>query len=435
MAVKLSTEDYRRGLLHWDIPDAVLCVTSAASPDDRDEWSEAIAYISGAVAPVPRRQVTRIRVVPRGGPGSTRPPYQIRWESLDLSDAHITTRVWEDLAAPPRVLPFVPNFGTFHRLVVATPLLAWPEEAILRAGDIVVRLVDGPIVGEQIGGVESVAISATHVQTETEQMGTVRVVGRFVEFTAPGSTPEHAEHAAFALLGYLAVCLGDHAVGEVVFSESYEAGADGVQMSVPVPTVGLAPWPVEAESVGALDQGFPAVAAAVAEEHALAIALRWYEQGVRVRAPLDKLLAFYVGVEAIVTEYGARNGPLPVTEQRREQHGPLLEDLAARVPPDTLNSIKSRLIEPSIMDRFRFYVERRRLDEGLVGTFRKLRDLRNDVFHGAAVVVDIDHAADARRLLGTLVRTELGVPADLPWERSSRILEARVNYTSWHRRG
>jgi hypothetical protein len=51
---------------------------------------------------------------------------------------------------------------------------------------------------------------------------TAIVNGRLIDTVAPGTNPETAEQRAYAILGLLALCLGENVVGPVVSSEPYE---------------------------------------------------------------------------------------------------------------------------------------------------------------------------------------------------------------------
>ncbi len=56
----------------------------------------------------------------------------------------------------------------------------------------------------------------------TPPMGEAEANGRFVEIIAHGNSADEAESRAHATLGLVGLCLGDQAIGEIVFSEPYE---------------------------------------------------------------------------------------------------------------------------------------------------------------------------------------------------------------------
>lgn len=416
----LTLDELWRGFLCWSDANHVVVISSPAANAPPGSTTDYVVETSGSVAPVRPSEEQWIRLVPSGLVTSP-PASSVRWVALDDEGKAIVTRIWQDLTAPPIRLPFVPNLGFFHRLVVATPLLAISDSFALQADDLIVRYINGATIGERAPGVEHVEIASDGVSFETGRIGTVQVEGQFLEITAPGPTPAAAELAAFATLGFLAICLGDHAVGPIVFSTSFDASPERVQCTLRLGLPGLTPWPVEEVSIPAAEQHVADVRQVLANRPPIAIALRWYEQGIRSARPLDQLLGFFVGIEALIIGFCAEHGELPVTRERRERHKEFLEEVAGKVTAADLNSIRSRLLEPSLLDLFRFFAQQHGLDPAAESVFKRVRRARNDVFHGATVEVDSSLAEDARRLLMTLLRIELGIPGSLPWDESSRV--------------
>jgi len=424
--MKLTTTEYRQGIVHWDIPDAILCVTSAQSQQDREQWSEGIVVNSGSIAPVPARPVRRVAVVPKSKVAPL-PPFQIRWEFLDGDD--VSTAIWKDsLLRPCIVLKRVPNFGTFHRLVVSTPLLVWAEDQVFRSGDAIIRMGRDSALGESFGTENQIAIESGKLAYTTDWMGTNRHSGPFIEITAPGSSPEIAETNAYAFLGFLGVCLGDHAIGEIVFSEAYQAIEEEQATRIGIPTFGRAPWPKTDDELDAVTNGFEGASNAIQTVNPLAIALRWYEKGVRSDTALDKLIAFFIGIEAIISRHAAAHAPLPVTVERQERHRTLLAEIEKTASPDDYNRIKERLLQPTLMDYFNFYASSKDLPNELRTHFREIRDKRNDVLHGSTLLDDHQLSEHAAHILITLLRRELRLPENLQWDNATSVPSMSMVY-------
>ncbi len=413
--MKLTTEEYRRGLLSWDIDsNAALRTSTAESLDEPPVWSEFLTDASGSKVQSPPYRYAAISITPED-PTALARPHSIRWERL-LDDAIVTT-IWG--GRHPVKLLHVPDYGVFHRLVVATPTLAWPEDIVIRHGKVIVRLVEGLVMGERVTPMDQVETEGNKIILSGGSGGAAVATGRFIEIVAPGDSPELAEQHAESLLGVIAVCLGENAVGETIFSEPHAASAEQQSGMHRIPVTARIPVMADGSQVDTIDQVLPATVATDAMARSRRLALRSYGRAMRAGTSLDAFLALFVGIEAIANTYASEHGPTPERAAREKRLAVLLQGLPQPVDPDTKRWLRDGLLRPPLEDNFRYFVKQHDLDEALVDKFRELRRVRNDVVHGRVATLQKHQAYQAQTMLGQLLGAELGVaaatyPDDLP---------------------
>jgi hypothetical protein len=120
------------------------------------------------------------------------------------------------------------------------------------------------------------------------------------------------------------------------------------------------------------------------------LALRWYEKGIRADAPVDKLLSFFVAIEALVTAFADQNGPVPQEQERRSR----LDEVRARLMNLGAHGKGlwkaaralglARMVETTLAERFDFYVDKRGLNPDLKKR-RRARALRSASREGLPV--------------------------------------------------
>jgi hypothetical protein len=222
--------------------------------------------------------------------------------------------------------------------------------------------------------------------------------------------------------------MGDHVVGDVVFSESYDA-SKGQQLGVlPIPVKAKIPRQAEVVELDTVDMILPLLLGDERVKRARAFALRWYERGIRAATRLDELLSYFIGVETLVSAYAADHGPVAEAIDRKSRFDVLVDRLSGEFDRDTLALVAQRLVQPTVTERFKFYVIRHGWDESLVDDFRRLAELRNDALHGNPVHVDAEQATQARDLLVKLLKSELGLLGDMPWQTVPEIRSLTLHY-------
>lgn len=135
-------------------------------------------------------------------------------------------------------------------------------------------------------------------------------------------------------------------------------------------------------------------------------------------------------MEAIVDAFAGERRSVPAVQAREQERDEVLEILGAQVDGPTLDRVKAQFRDASasLLDAYTFYAEQQGLATDLLDTFKMGRSLRNRAAHGGTVHVVAQHAFDVRRLLGTILRTELGLAQVVPWEPSSHFLNARIRH-------
>ena len=184
--MKLTPDEYRRGLLSWDSEETLKFSTSSApTPEQPPDFSAPLADSGGSVV---QSLDYRFRAIRQEPVGSTFGPFQVRWEAL--RDDRVETRLWNNtLIPPPSFLLHIPKYGIFHRLVTKPTFLAWAEDAIPRVGDIVIRLMDGQFSGDRATSFDQVESTESGLAISGGGVAPIEMEGRFIEIVAPGESP------------------------------------------------------------------------------------------------------------------------------------------------------------------------------------------------------------------------------------------------------
>ena len=194
----LTADEYRRGLLSWHLDtESNITIACTETQDGVPQWSEPLTDPKGSKAPVEPGNYTHVSIGVADRSALQR-PFQIRWERTDENG--IVTRIWDnDITQPPVTLRHIPNYGLFHRLVVFAPYLVWADAPVVRVDDVVVRFINGRVVGEHAEPPSEVRLEG-HIMTVAGQAGTDVAEGRFIEIVTPGETQALARQQAYTLL-------------------------------------------------------------------------------------------------------------------------------------------------------------------------------------------------------------------------------------------
>ena len=408
--MRLSPEEYQRGLLRWN-DDRVSYWTSTSEEEGiPPDWRGPLTDPNASRVHSPPHRYAQLRAE-AADPGARERALPTRWERLINNT--VVTSVWT-AAGGQQKLTHVVGYGFFHRLVIETPFLSWSEDSIVRQGDVVFRLVSGEVTGEEVQPMDQVVAEEGTFSIRGQPSGSSTIQGRFVEIVAPGASAEDAEQRAYALLGLAGLAIGDHVIGNVVFSEPYDVRADGQFGQMRIPVTAKLPREAEASELATVDLLLPLVLADSRMSRARSVALRWYERGIRSEGELDKIIAFFIGVESLVNAFAAEYGPLPEVSERSTRYEEVLRILAQSSDPTTSNQLSQRLLQPTLTERFRFYVARHSWNEDVIDTFRRLARLRNDALHGDVAEPTWEDEQAARDLLRNLLKAELGLLGELP---------------------
>ncbi|MEX2227559.1 MAG: hypothetical protein WEB52_14040 [Dehalococcoidia bacterium] len=423
--MKLSREEHQRGVLYWDPPiEGVSFFTGTSdSPGDQEApLAGPLNDAQGSKVLSPPHQYTKL-ALQLADPTAVDRIENIRWERENV------TQVWtEGLAAPPTKLVFVPDLGVFHRRVIAVPYLDWSEDTVIRLDGTLVRFVTGEMRGEQVTPFDQVSAEGAKWVIEGGGMEAASAEGRFIEVVARGETEREAQLLVQSVLGLIALAMGDHAAGEVVFAEDYQASREQQQGKVYVPVKTLVPRAAGHDEIDTIDALLPFILESSRASRARALSLRWYEKGIRSATPTDKLFSFFIGVEAIVNYWASTNSPIPVVQERLARFEAAME-LAATLGDEVKQAVRQRLIDSTLTERVQFYAESHKLDTAFVDDFRVTTQLRNSAVHGDLAAVDETAASRCKRVLSAIIRCEFGVAEEFEWEQHGTIFGASLTYT------
>jgi len=226
--MKLTPDEFKRGIISWESEGPIQVRTRTAGPaGETTGWSDWLTDSAGSVVKSPAGPRRQLSIRSAGG-GALVPPNQLRWEQ-EQGDEVVTLLFDGSLDEPPKFLKRVLGPGFFHRLVVSTPAFSWGDDVVLREPGLLVRFVEGRLIGEKVDPISQVEIDeGGQVSLTSTPMGEYEATGRFIEIIVSGASADDAESRAHAALGLVGLCLSDQAVGDLVFSEPYET-KDGRQ--------------------------------------------------------------------------------------------------------------------------------------------------------------------------------------------------------------
>lgn len=425
--MKLYPDQYKRGLLKWTAGAKIGVRTATFDfPGDPQEWSDPAYDDNGWMVTSPPRQSAAVSIV-LSDPVLPLSGFQIRWERLE--ENRIATVVWDnDLDMQPAVLRHVPNYGFFHRLVIAASTLAWNQDVAYRVDDAIVRFHTGTIQVERLLVDDHVEVSDGKPSIGASQE-TTDVEGRFIDLVAPGDSAAAAELRAFGILGLLALCLGDNVVDSLISSEPYEVVSARDQRGASQATVRAKLPRVAGEAeMDQADMLLPLLLQEGRLSKSRLLGLRWYEKGLRSDSPVDKLLSFFIGMETLVSSFCAEHGELPEEASRRGQWVPIFDELKGRVGKNERNRALAQIVRASLAERVKFFLMRHGLDMGFLRKFRGLQIVRNNAVHGEILGATMEHAMEAEELLVAFLKAELGLVGELPWEHHPRIHALEIRW-------
>ena len=261
----------------------------------------------------------------------------------------------------------------------------------MRVGDVVVRFTNAvQFEGFQTESVDHRGDESTFIQ----EFSTRRREGSFIEVIAPEAMVDRPE-IAFSIVGLLALVFGDAAIGDLVHRDALVSSPAGTEYAVKTaeyaspsaPNLTLR-MPIEPPREW-LEDFDRLLSRFVGNEDTLtdiALPLRWYERAVRTGSEVDKFLAAFVGLEALIGALGRRlpATELPIADLLQDARVPaLLEPLRAAYPDDYVDRLINRLQDRnrSLRDRFDVVAASLTLCKRLAG-FRRTNTARHPLVHG-----------------------------------------------------
>lgn len=427
--MRLTAEEYRRGLVKWNT-ESTNHVLTRSSDGDVSEWSEPLTNPNGSVSTSVPRRFGQVRISP-SLPDSVQ-PFPVYWERL-TSEGNIVTSVLDGPAGEdaPVKLGNIPAYGIYRRLVLQVPpTLQWGEDAVVRVGNIIVRTHSGEISGEKGADLQTVSFDSNGNQVlQTGWMGTDQRTGRFIEIVTDGADHADALLRSSAVMGLLGLVFGNSVATEILFSEPYQAESGKPQSGFfEIPNYARQPGTIDATGLGLVDEALGHFTSDPSMGQAVQLSLHWFDRGLRSRTPLDELISYFVSIESILNTFASIRGPIPKQMARRSHAKELKTLLKGKVDGETREHLYRSLQYVSTRDRFSFYRFERRLSENWDRRFKELLDARNTAFHGSPGSVTGDVAGVAKDLAMTMLKLELGIVEQLGWEKGPKVSGARTHY-------
>lgn len=307
----------------------------------------------------------------------------------------------------------------FHRLVVETPYLEWTDSSVLRADFTEVRFVLGTVRGELVEPIEQVQLAPDHFAIIGGGGGQREISGRFIEIVTSGTSLADAELRAYSILGLVALCVGEHAIGRVRFSESSISNVSGQEVYKSILTHSYTPQTLYPAVKSFVHDRLPTIFGlkSTKKTECLVLALRWYEHGLRATGPVDAVLSHFIGIEKILAAYGKQakiKSSLAAIESDA-QFQALLARWKTTLGPNQTGRFINLLSQPSNAERFAHYAKHHRLPDRLTERFLRVLSKRNEAIHQTTSEITDEHAEDAKTVLRALLRSELSMPPDPTW--------------------
>lgn len=426
--VLIRLDDLRRGLVRWS-SDVPLALSLRTDLNGREIESDHLTDSSGSLLNIELGNSVGFGLHFTGWTGQpfrggTAEVERRRAARVDTRLSHLGS------AQQGFTVRHVPGFGVYHRLVIDADYADWPFDVCIFAGNARIRLISGDLEVEELSDFQRLVRSENEDRLEGASQSTVVKTGRFIEIIAPGATPTDAEFQAFATRGLVALVMGHQAAGEVQSSESYIVTGQEQICRLDVPVKVAFQRTVDAGELVLLDSLLPKLMREGPESRSILLALRWFERGFTAEVNLDRFLSFFIGIETIISTFASKHGPLPVVVERRERFAEIRKQLKEKYNNENLGRVANALQQSTNAERFGFYASRKGIEEGSVKAFRSLAKLRNDVVHGDAIEVTMDHVGNLRDILVHILKLELGIDDSLPWESFPHVYSHSMEF-SW----
>ncbi len=416
--MRMSTEQYRRGFIRWST-EGPSTVQTSTGPDASSSlpYSTPLTEPTGSIVQSPPGPHRDLKLNPES-PAALGRCWRVVWDRL--VDDDIDALVIDPANGIAQSVIGIPDIGRFRRIAVSVPYLDWSEDAVFRVGGVVVRLVkQGRLLHPTRSSVDSPKTAMAWRNDGQQEPW----MDRFVEIVAPEGAADE-DDLAFAILGLLALVVGDAVVGDLVMSDTREFVPHLGSTEYSVSFMGQGSWlpssvsltlrlPVliTEEQLDAFDRSLAVLTAKGPLPDKIALALRWYERELRSFSPIDRLLASFVGIEATITVISEVNRfQSPIADLLDDDRIPaLLQPLVDKHGEHKVDRLRKRLVDkrPSMLDRFDFAAGKLGLSSEASARFRSTKNLRDAVMHGSNRPIGHDAATAASGLLAEVIRSTI----------------------------
>lgn len=238
------------------------------------------------------------------------------------------------------------------------------------------------------------------------------MIATVIDTTWTGSEDDglaQAQINAEAAYGLVARHLGVNAVREEIVLAHNNVALPGrpdeirISLNVQVPNF------VNDADLETLDFQVTSLLDAPSKREELDIALRWYLHGLTSTNIRDRLIAHYIGVEALLVRHTKSLVSIASIPANDETHPKLLQPLVEKHGQQAVDALiaRGRVPNPPDWQRMEQYSTEHRWDEEPAKMRKRTRDARNPSLHGTKDKVTVRDADAAQALLELFLDTEL----------------------------
>ncbi len=435
----LTAEEYSRGFIDFDVdlPEGcrvnIWTKTSNDPAETSNEWEGPYSTPAGCkVLSPPKPNIELLIELKRGeDPSKTPTLRRVRW------DRDGKTCIWpkgEDFRGPPAVQVLGRDYGWSYRLVFRPSKALWSESFVLIDQKVRVRFSKGQIEGYESVVIQDEIPNADGTSSMEIEFRETSKEGDFIEILATVLADDErvgkelARTEVESIAGLLALCFGEQILGETVFEDYYFSSGYTEQGEVSMPFKRLGSQTVSVETASATERSLVHLRESNINT-AIGLALRWYAKGFAYKSPVDQFIAYFIGLDALISGYFAALSPAPENE-RHEQ----LQKYLAKAKPQIDNSLReiilARISDFPLTQKFDLYWESHFKKETSLGSkFTKLNRLRGEIVHGKAKDVKDAEVDDAKTILEKLLGRELGLDSMIDSRQASpKVFGAVLTY-------
>lgn len=417
--MKLTWAEYERGIVSWETREGSFAFAiESLSSDGIVHRSAVLENAAGSLVSDLAGEQARFIVHLRSPDGDIS---KFRWEQAD------GTSIWDGPPTGDRLaLQHIPDYGTYHRLVLNAANCDWGQDAVVLFDQVRVRFVTGSVDGERAAPMDQVEVGeAGQFSITGEASGSATATGRFVDICAPGEDESSALENAWGVAGLVAFILGPASLGGVVFSEGYSAEPKRFSGSLAIPITAQSPYVADGDAADVLEDVLPALGEDTRHGRALRLAVRWYAKALRASDDEDSLFSHFIGVETILNAFAADRGPVPAESRRRELIAKSQSQLKKLLGSE-LDA--GRMAGASLFEKFKFYATEHDISGEWLHRFRALARTRNDAFHGDAANITAEQVRLARDLHVEILKLEFKIDRKFAWESVPRVGDFKIFY-------
>jgi hypothetical protein len=435
----LTDEEYNRGFIDFDAELPKGCsvniwTDTTDNPNEQSEgWTGPYSIPSGCKVTSLSKQYVRLKVELKRADDPSKTPVlkHIRWERDGK------TFLWpgaRGFIGPPGALVLGRDYGSSYRLVFKPQKAFWDKPIILIEKTIRVRFGKGKIEGHEVTGFEEEVPNRDGTTSIEGAIKETTAEGDFVEILATLPTENKSEGKEIAksqvesIAGLLSLCFGEQVLGKKIFEDYYFSSATNEEGEIKIPVKQLKTQPITSVSASVADISAEKLRFSPLGT-SMGLALRWYAKGLMYESPMDQFIAYFIGLDSLVSGYFANISPVPVRKEYKQ-----LQEYFTKAQPKIDNGLKevalARLTDFPLNNKFDYYWKHHFHEETKFGgKFPMLNRLRSELLHGKAQSISPDDVNIAKTILEKLLGRELSLDELIvARQEGPKLLEAMLTY-------